>query len=279
MESQLKVKDRDIVVPGEVLATGMDYLPSAGTYRLGEQILASILGLVRLEGKVIKLIPLAGRYVPKKYDIVIGKMIDILMSGWRLDINCAYAAVLPLKEGTREFIDKGADLTRFYALEDYVVTKIINVTSQKLVDVTMRGPGLRKLMGGRVFSVNTHKVPRIIGKQGSMVSMIKEATGCKIIVGQNGWVWIEGEPLNENIAVEAIRTIEEQSHTTGLTEKIREFLEQKTGKPVLVPQVQPETEQQQHFEPPRYERFEQQRFEPRGENGGHDRRGPPRGMN
>lgn len=264
----MNVKDRDVVVPGEVLAVGMDYLPSFGTYRLGDKILAAILGLVRLEGKVLKLIPLAGRYVPKKYDIVIGKVIDILMSGWRMDINCAYAAVLPLKEGTREFIDKGADLTRFYALEDYVVTKIINVTSQKLVDVTMRGPGLRKLIGGKVFSVNTHKVPRIIGKQGSMVSMIKDATGCKIIVGQNGWVWIEGESAMENIAVEAIRMIEEQSHTTGLTEKIKEFLEGRTGKTVTVPQIPPEAEQPAHFEPPRYERFEQQRFEPRG-RGGH----------
>jgi len=81
-------------------------------------------------------------------------------------------------------------LTKYFDIGDYVMAKIINVTSQKLVDVTMKGPGLRKLKGGRIIQVNPYKVPRIIGKAGSMVTMIKDATGCRILVGQNGLVWI-----------------------------------------------------------------------------------------
>ena len=33
--SEIKVKDKEISVPGEVLAVGMDVLPGAGTYRDG----------------------------------------------------------------------------------------------------------------------------------------------------------------------------------------------------------------------------------------------------
>ncbi|MBI1969433.1 RNA-binding protein [Candidatus Woesearchaeota archaeon] len=238
MASALKVQEREVVVPGEILAEGMEYLPSYGTYRLGDAIRAAQLGLVRVDGKVIKLIPLAGRYVPKRDDVVIGKVVNILMSGWMLDINCAYSAVLSVKEATSRFIEKGADLTRILALGDYAVTRIVNVTTQKLVDVSMRAPGLWKLAGGRDFSVNTHKVPRIIGKQGSMVKMIKDATGCKITVGQNGLVWIDGDPEMENIAVEAIRLIEDQSHIQGLTERVHAFLKNKTKKDIVIPKMQ-----------------------------------------
>jgi exosome complex component RRP4 len=167
-----------------------------------------------------------------RYDTVIGKVIDILMSGWRLEINSPYSAVLPLKDASFNYIPKGADLTRYFELDDWVVTKITNVTSQNLVDVTCKGPGLFKLKGGRIILVNTNKVPRIIGKKGSMVSMIKKATDCKVIVGQNGVAWISGEPSMEVITVNAIKMIEEHSHTSGLTDKVQQYLEQATGRKI-----------------------------------------------
>lgn len=230
---EIKVNDKEIAVPGEELATGMDYLPSFGTYRDGESIVSGKLGLVNVDGKVIKLIPLKGRYLPKRNDVIIGRVSDVLMSGWRVDIDSAYEAVLPLKDATSDFIAKGADLTKWFDIDDYIMAKIVNVTSQKLVDISMKGPGLRKLRGGRIIRVNTHKVPRVIGKAGSMVSMIKNATDTRILVGQNGLIWIESQDLNnENIAVAAIKKIERESHISGLTDKIKAFLEEKTGKKI-----------------------------------------------
>ncbi|HLC46460.1 MAG TPA: exosome complex RNA-binding protein Rrp4 [Candidatus Nanoarchaeia archaeon] len=224
---KLNVKENDIVVPGEVLAEGMDYLPSQGTYRLEDNVRAGMLGMVRIEGKVIKLMQLNGRYVPRRYDTIVCPVIDVLMSGWRVNTNSAYEAVLPIRDASSRFIPKGADLTKFFALGDYLVCKISNVTSQKLVDVSMNGPGLQKLEGGRIFEVNPHKVPRIIGKEGSMISMIKYATGCRIVVGQNGLVWINGEPDKEVIAYDAIRRIEREATLPGLTDRIKTDLEKK----------------------------------------------------
>ena len=107
------------------------------------------------------------------------------------------------------------------------MAKVTQVTSQKLVDVTMKAPGLRKLKGGRILKVNTNKVPRIIGKQGSMVSMIKKSTDSQITVGQNGIVWVNNKDLvKENIAVAAIKKIENESHIAGLTETIKQFLDE-----------------------------------------------------
>lgn len=227
--SEIIIKDKEISVPGETLALGMDVLPGHGTYRDGEKIIANRLGLASIDGRTIRLIPLSGRYIPKTDDTIICKVIDVGFSGWRLDTNSAYSAMLSMKDATSDFIQRGSNLTQYYDLGDYIVCKIVNVTSQKLVDVTMKGPGLRKLKGGRIIEVDSHKVPRIIGKQGSMVMMIKDAAKCNISVGQNGLIWIDGEPMNELLAIQAIRKIEKESHLSGLTEKIKEFLE-KNGK-------------------------------------------------
>lgn len=250
---ELLANDKDVVVPGQVIANGFDFLPSNGTYRLNEQIIANRVGLLSVEGKVLRTIPLAGRYLPQRNDIVIGKVDDILMSGWRFDINAPYSSVLPLKDASFDFIPKGVDLTKYFNLDDYAVLKITNVTSQNLVDVTVKGAGLKRLRGGMVLKVNSQKVPRIIGKKGTMVSLIKRATGCKIIVGQNGLVWIDGEPEMEVLAVAAIKKVEEESHLQGVTESIKKFLEANLGKPIP---DEPEREEQDEFDDSKFERPE-----------------------
>jgi exosome complex component RRP4 len=229
---ELLANDKDVVVPGQVIATGLDFLPSQGTYRLNENIIANRVGLLSVEGKVLKTMQLTGRYFPQRNDIIIGKVDDILMSGWRFDINGPYSAVLPLKDASFDFIAKGVDLSRYFNIEDYAVLKITNVTSQNLIDVTAKGAGLKRLRGGMVMKVNPQKVPRIIGKKGSMVSLIKRATDCKIIVGQNGLVWIDGEPEMEVLAISAIRKVEEKSHLQGVTELVKKFLEEKLGREI-----------------------------------------------
>ena len=212
----------------------MDYLPSQGTYRKDNHVIASMLGLARIEGKVIKIIPLSGNYLPKRGDVIVGKVADINFSGWSVETNSAYAAMLSMKDATSDYIRRGEDLTKYFNIGDYIVTKIYNVTSQNLIDLTMKGPGLRKLTTGRIMKVASPKVPRIIGKQGSMVSMIKKATNCNIIVGQNGVVWIKGlNPEDELITVETIKKIEDESHVSGLTGIIQKFLESKGRKAVL----------------------------------------------
>ena len=222
---EINIKDKQIVVPGEILAKGMDFLPAIGTFREGELIIASKLGLASVDGRLIKVTPLSGKYLPKVGDVIIGKVIDVTFSGWRIDLNSAYSAMLSLKDATSEFINRGADLTKYFNIDDYLVSKIVTVTSQNLVDVTMKGPGLRKLGEGLIITVAPNKVPRIIGKQGSMVGMIKSATNCQIIVGQNGVVWLSGEPKNVRLAQQAIRKIEAESHVAGLTEDIKNFLQ------------------------------------------------------
>ena len=124
--SGLLIKDKDVVVPGEVLAEGMDYLPGQGTYREGEKIHASRLGLISVDGRAIKLIPMTGAYVPKANDTIIGRVKDVLLSGWIIAIEgSAYRALLSLKDATSEYIRRGADWRQYVDFNEYVICKIL----------------------------------------------------------------------------------------------------------------------------------------------------------
>ncbi len=228
--SELLIKEREIVIPGDTLAEGLDFLPGDNAYREGENIYSKVLGLVGLSGRVIKITPLTGPYIPATGDKIIGQVIDIMMSGWRVDTGTAYSAVLNVKDATSRFIKKEEDLSKLIAIGDYVIAMIVQVTSQNLIDLSMREPGMRKVQGGRIIRINSQKVPRVIGKQGSMVSLVKQKTGCEITVGQNGFIWIKGAPEGERLAERAIKQIEERAHQEGLTDRVQKFLEEGAGK-------------------------------------------------
>lgn len=220
-------KEKDLVVPGDILAEGMDYLPSGGCIRENENIIANHLGLVSLDNRFVKVIPLTGKYIPKIGDTVIGEVVDMSFNGWFLNISGPYEAALMIKD-VAEFIERDADLSQIYSFGDLVIAKVGRVTRFSNINLTTKGPGLRKIIGGKIISIVSTKVPRVIGKQGSMIQMLKEKTNCNIVVGQNGIIWIEGKnPNDELMATEAILKIEQESHTDGLTEKMKEYLEGK----------------------------------------------------
>jgi exosome complex component RRP4 len=64
-----------------------------------------------------------------------------------------------------------------------------------------------------------------------MISMIKHETGCNIILGLNGVVLITGKTFeDEQLATMAIIKIEEESHTSGLTDRITQMLREEKSK-------------------------------------------------
>ena len=226
--SAILIHERDIVIPGEALAEGIDYLPGDNTYREDDKIYSKVLGLASIQGRVLKITALTGPYVPKIGDKIIGKVYDITMSGWRVETGTPYSAMLNVKDATSRFIRKEEDLSKIIGIGEYIIAIIINVTSQRLIDLTMREPGLQNISGGRIIKINCQKVPRVIGKQGSMISLIKQHTNCEITVGQNGLIWLKGTPEGEALAEKAIKFIEEKSHQEGLTERIQKFLVDRT---------------------------------------------------
>jgi exosome complex component RRP4 len=77
-----------------------------------------------------------------------------------------------------------------------------------------------------VMEISPTKVARVIGKQGSMLTLIKDLSGCQIYVGQNGRIWLDGSDRDTAIAARAIRLVEERAQAFGLTEAVQELMEQ-----------------------------------------------------
>ena len=213
-------KERKLVVPGEVVAEG-DYLPGDFTRNESGKIIANRYGLAEITGKVVKIIPVSGVFEPRRGNTVIGRIEDITFNGWIVDIDGPYSAFLSLNECPR-FIDRN-ELPNFAAVGDVLSLKIAGVKKGG-IDLTLKSRGLGTLEGGRIIKVNPHKVPRVIGKEGSMINLIKDETKTEITVGQNGYIWIKGSMDDEKKAEMAINIIVEESNSNGLTERIEEFL-------------------------------------------------------
>ncbi len=220
---------RKLVVPGEIIEEGMELLPGPGTYRQGKYIRSLLLGLAEKRGRLIRVIPLSGRYIPKAGDDVIGIVEEVKFSNWVVDINSPYKAIMLLSDALDQYVDLGKEsLTKYFNVGDTIICRIKNVDDNMNVFVTVKGPGLRKLREGRIIEVDPVKIPRIIGKQASMIKMIKEYTKSRIFVGQNGRIWINGG--NEDLAIKVIKIIEREAHISGLTDRIRQILEEEAGR-------------------------------------------------
>lgn len=211
-------KKRRVVIPGEIIVSGEDFLPSEGARREGRDIVASRFGLAEEAGKVIKVIAITGAFIPRKNNVVIGRVVNITMNGWLVDIDAANSGFIPIDESPR-FINK-SEMDQFLAIGDVVAAKIWSITGRG-IDLSLKGIGLGRLEGGFIFRVIPNRVPRVIGREGSMISLIKEKTGCTITVGQNGWIWIRGQTLDAQIrARKAVEFVTDKVYVEGLTEKM-----------------------------------------------------------
>ncbi|MFH1420359.1 MAG: exosome complex RNA-binding protein Rrp4 [Candidatus Aenigmatarchaeota archaeon] len=216
-------RKRTLVIPGDELGAGRS---GHGTYEDNGKVYAKVVGLHDQKDDLHFVIPLQGIYDPKREDGVIGRVIEIIATRWILDINAPYEATMAVSDAVEEFVDlTKTDLTRYFTFGDLIFTEIYNVTRSKAVQVSMKNRKCRKLRGGRIIRVTPAKVPRIIGRAGSMVEMIKNKTGAQIVVGQNGIVWVKGG--KQELAAEAVLEIEEKAQMDGLTDAIGKMLDKR----------------------------------------------------
>ncbi len=223
---------KQLVTPGELLAEG-DYLPGENTYLEENKVFASRIGLVDCENKRVNVVALRAFYVPKVGDLIIGTVLEVGFNGWTVDVKSPYTAMLRASDVlSRPFKPQNDELSQVLNAGDLIVAKIASYDRAHDPQLTVGEPGLGKITRGQIMRVTPTKIPRVIGKKGSMISMIKQETDCQIILGLNGVILVTGKtPENEELAMMAIRKIEEESHTSGLTDRITQFLKEQKVKP------------------------------------------------
>jgi exosome complex component RRP4 len=197
---------KKFIFPGDLIQKGK--ISAEGTYYSNGNTYSSVVGMYDDESK--RIIVFNGPYEPKIGDVVIGVIEDTRGSGYSINIGLALNSYISSRD-FRGNLNYG----------DIVVAKISNYDkSDGNVELTEHSV----LKGGIIVNISPFKVPRVIGKKGSMLDQIKERTNSKIIVGKNGWIWIKDG--NINLTKHSILKIEKEAHTSGLTDKIAKFLEE-----------------------------------------------------
>ncbi|MBD3260900.1 MAG: RNA-binding protein [Candidatus Altiarchaeales archaeon] len=219
-DEKTNLKERQIVYPGQVLAEGS--APGPNCYKEGGKIISLVSGLANIGKDRVSVIPFKGKYTPKAGDHVIGVLVEDLGSVWLVDIQSPYMGIL---REERDSNRRGRD--RRGRQPDL---KVGGIVSTKIISVDeVKEPQLIRpwtLEDGYIIKVDPKKIPRVIGKNKSMLNIIKDKTKSNVVVGQNGLIWIKAG--DTDLAVEAIRQIEAEAHTRGLTDRISEMLDNKT---------------------------------------------------
>lgn len=235
--AKIYVSPRTIVVPGDLIAEGDDVeAESLFIEKRGKRFYATITGLVSVEQVdekyKINIIPLEGAYIPRPGDVVIGLVEDIGLTHWEIDISSPYKGILTVQEALDKPFNPVTDsLKRYLDVGDYVVAKVIAFDRARDPLLTIKGKGLGRVTEGSIVEIKPSRVPRVIGKKGSMVNMLMKETGCEILVGQNGRILVKCPNKDiEEVLILSIKKIEAEAHTTGLTERVREFIRKEREK-------------------------------------------------
>ena len=232
--------DKKLVIPGEFLSDN-EKQADEGTYVENGKVFSSVLGIASIKER-IRVVPLTGKYIPKPGDMVVGVIKEIAYSNWIVDIRSPYDGLLHISEFPRRI--ENEDMPKYLNIGESIMTIVSDVDTNMKVELTLNDQRLRPINEGRIIEVTPSKVPRLIGRGGSMIAMLKNETGCNIFVGQNGRIWVMGKDKGMDLAVRAILKIERETHISGLTERITRFLKEEKGQKIkeIEPEKQPEEE-------------------------------------
>jgi len=214
------------VLPGDFITTAPLRLQNNVVLE-GKRIISTTIGLSDVSDDSVRVISLTGVYLPKTDDLVIGTIQYIHGNSWFADINSCYQGMLlgqdvfgrgsyPTKSEMEERLSKG----------DIIFAKIANSDRQREPLISIADQSLGKIDSGELVKISPAKIPRLIGKHGSMIQTIEGSTNATITVGQNGLVVVSCDETNGLLkALAAIRMVDEQAHLVNLTDKVKKMLE------------------------------------------------------
>ena len=213
---------RTIVITGQIIGDIQSKRAGRGTFVENGKIVSQILGILNEYENNVQVIPVKGRYDPVEGDFVIGIVEEAMQSSWLVNINAPSPALLHQNEVPWN-VDFG-DTARYLNHGDAIMAKVSGVDEIKKLQITLNDINLYKIKGGYITEVEPTRVPRIIGKKGSMIAQIKKYIRCRIFVGQNGRIWIDGDAQAIEKVLEIIQIIEQESISFGLTNRIESLL-------------------------------------------------------
>ena len=180
-----------LVIPGDTIEISGEITAGSGTIKVENKLIATQLGYVKKNNSTCYLQACNSAYMPRSGDLVIGYVRSMRGNLWMFDIGGPFEALLPMS--LSPWNAKFGDLEEHMVIGDYALLRIQEVDSQHGVVCTMKGIGLRKISTGVVEYIGSNSTKFFIGIEGKNLQKIKELTGCRITVSDNGRIWVEGD--------------------------------------------------------------------------------------
>lgn len=219
-----KFETREIVLPGDLLYEGR-VRTGENTYREDGKVYATRVGLVNYGQDRVSVIALEAGFAPIVSDLVIGQIEDIELGQWKVDIGADKNAILTVSDAIDKPFRSNVDMTKILDVGDTVVAKIVDLDRNRTPILTILGRELGKVNEGFIINITPSKIPRLIGKKGSMINMILKESRCQVTIGQNGRILVKGRNReDEEIVIKVVNKIEAEAHTSGLTNRIQDYL-------------------------------------------------------
>lgn len=197
---------KKLVLPGEVLTERP--MRMEHTIVDNGKTCSTIIGL--FDDETNSLIPVEGLWYPRPGEKIVGIIEEAKLNTYTVSLNAPYKGIIISK----------------YTEGNIVNGDIIEATVKdldKTGTIVLIRP--RVLYGGKVVSVKPSKIPRILGKDNTMIKQLSDGTKSSISVGMNGLVWLKGGDID--LATDAIVRIQEEAHVPGLTERINVMLSER----------------------------------------------------
>ena len=195
---------KNLVVPGEKITSG-NFIAGEGVIKINNDFFSTIVGVPIVEksnskGKVLKVKPIKKTYIPKEDDIIIGKIIDINISNWSVDINSPYIALLPISEVFSKPLNiPEMDLSKDLKVGDMIVARVISFNLTKDVILTIRESKLGKVPRGLIVDLNLLQAEKLKENEGELRTKIDKKADCKIIIGDNFRLLIIGKNTADEV--------------------------------------------------------------------------------
>ncbi len=222
--------EKKIVMPGSVLDRNIrlkasDYIVKS----YGRGLVSTLVGVIQRSKDGIELIPYKCVYKPKKGDYVIGAVVGYAPNGWIIDIGSYTKAFLPAADVmNHKFDPKKDELSKYLSVGDIVGIKIQEARRIGYLPATIKGSDKDKKYGKiedyYIIKVSTTKLPRIIGRKGSMIKLIKQKIDGELIIAQNGVILYKGSYENYILLKKIINLIVAKTFASGLTDAVAEIL-------------------------------------------------------
>ena len=184
-------KKLGIVIPGDDLGEINDKLAGHGVLEINGRFTAIKRGILNEKERVVSVEPIHSKYIPRPSDLVIGYIEGCTNNIWFVDIGAPFNAILPMSLGPSKAEFGGA--RSVIDIGEAIICRVQEVEETHSSVVSMKGMGLRKINSGIVEQLPPHLIGRIIGKGGKFLSELKSNSECRIVVADNGRIWVDGD--------------------------------------------------------------------------------------